>query len=353
MKKINRSIVLMFVVTISFFGIIANCGGAVKEQPKEDIIPVKTVKVVQKELPIPVYTSGQLYPKAMVKLSFKTGGIIGKLNVEEGQSVRKGQLLATLDLSEIDARYKQAKNAWLKAERDLKRVENLYKDRAATLEQRQDVQTAFDIAQSNLKIAQFNLQHSRIKAPANGKILKRMVETGEMIGAGMPVFVFGSTENNWVIKTGVSERDIVRLNAGDSAEVRFDAYPDRRFAASVTEIPNAIDFSSGTYEVELTLDNGSSDGLKLAAGFVGKARIEPSARETYFVIPVDAVVEGEGSRGVVFTIKDNKAVKLHVTVVHMFPETAAVSSGLEDIPVVVTAGAAYLRDGSKVKISVQ
>lgn len=353
MKKTNRSVVFMLVVIVSMFAIIANCGGNKKEQSREDIIPVKTGNVVQKELPIPIFTSGQLFPKSMVKLSFKTGGIIGKLYVEEGQTVRKNQLLAILDLSEIDARYKQAKNAWMKAERDLKRVENLYKDKAATLEQRQDVQTAFEIAASNLNIAQFNLRHSRITAPANGKIMKRLVETGEMIGAGIPVFVFGSTENNWVIKAGVSERDIVRLNDGDKAEIRFDAYPDRRFISSVTEISNAIDSTSGTYEVELTLDKGSSDGLKLAAGFIGKARIEPSSRKTYFVIPVDAIVEGEGSRGIVFTVKENKAVKLYVTVAHIFPETAAISAGLENIPRVVTAGAAYLRDGSKVKISGQ
>ncbi len=350
MKKINLKPGFMFVGVIAIFGIIASCGGGAKEQPREDIVPVKTVNVVQKEMPIPVYASGQLYPKAMVKLSFKTGGILGDIKVEEGATVRKGQLLATLDLSEIDARFKQAKNAWLKAERDLKRVENLYKDKAATLEQRQDIQTAFDIAQSNLKIAQFNLQHSRIIAPSEGKILKRLVETGEIIGAGMPVFVFGSTENNWVIKAGISERDIVRIETGDKAEIRFDAYPDRLLIASVTEVPTAIDAASGTFEVELTLENSGSD-LKLAAGFVGKARIEPSVRETYYVIPVDAVVEGEGNQGVVFTVKENKAVKLNVTVAHMFPQSAAVSSGLENIPVVVTDGAAYLRDGSKVKIT--
>ncbi|NIM13725.1 MAG: efflux RND transporter periplasmic adaptor subunit [Candidatus Aminicenantes bacterium] len=327
-----------------------HCGGKKKEQPKEDIIPVKIVPVTRQELAIPIYTSGQLYPKEMVKLSFKVGGIIEKLHAEEGENVKKGELLASLDLSEIQAHYNQARNAWQKAQRDLKRVKNLYNDRAATLEQLQNVETAFAVAESNLKIAKFNLDYSRIKAPANGKILKRLTEEGEIIGVGMPVFLFGSTEDQWVIKVGVSERDIVRIALRDTASVRFDAYPGKEFTASVTEISHAIDRASGTYEVELSLDNGEEQGLKLAAGFVGKARIEPSARGTYFMIPVDSIVEGEGDEGIVFTIKDNKAVRVNVNVAHIFPETVAVRSGLEGINNVVTSGAAYLRGGSVVKV---
>jgi multidrug efflux system membrane fusion protein len=347
--KTLKSITAFIGIIIGFFLLAASCGVNEKEQPKEDIIPVRTVPVLCQALSIPIYTSGQLYPKEMVRLSFKVGGIIGKLHVGEGETVKKGQLLASLDLAEIRAHFNQAENAWIKARRDLKRVKNLYRDRAATLEQFQDVETAFKVAESNLNIARFNLDHSRIKAPANGKILKQLAEEGEMIGVGMPVFLFGSTENQWVIKVGISERDIVRTALEDPASVRFDAYPGREFSAVVSEISNAIDPASGTYQVELSLGDGE-EGLKLAAGFVGKAGIEPSARETYFVIPVDSIVEGEGDEGIVFTVKGNKAVRVNIKVAHIFSETAAVGSGLEGIDNVVTSGAAYLRDGAMVKV---
>ena len=320
------------------------------ERPQRGVIPVKTTAVNRQELSIPIHTSGRLYPKSMVKLSFKVGGIIGELYADEGDTVKKGKLLASLDLSEINARYSQAKNGWLKAQRDLQRVKNLYNDRAATLEQLQNVETAFQVAESNLKIAKFNLDHSHIKAPATGKVLKRFAEEGEMIGIGLPVFIFGSTEDQWVIKAGISERDIVRIERDDEASVQFDAYPGKQFTAFVTEVSQAIDPASGTYEVELGLDDTSDEGLRLAAGFVGKVKIEPSARETYFVIPVDSIVEGEGNYGTVFTVREDKAVKVNIEVAHIFPETVAVRSGLEDIQTVVTSGAAYLRDGSSVRV---
>jgi RND family efflux transporter MFP subunit len=347
MKVVKLGIILMIIM---IFLLMMGCGSTPQKDPNGGVIPVKTTAVTRQELSIPIHTSGRLYPKAMAKLSFKVGGIIGKLYVDEGDTVKRGKLLASLDLSEINARYSQAKNAWIKAQRDLHRVKNLYNDRAATLEQLQNVETAFQVAESNLKIAKFNLDHSHIKAPANGKILKRLAEEGEMIGIGSPVFLFGSTEEQWVIKAGISDRDIVRIEIKDEASVRFDAYPGKQFTASVTEVSHAMDPASGTFEIELALNDTSEEGLKLAAGFVGKVKVEPSSRETYFVIPIDSIVEGEGNYGIVFTVREDKALKVNIEVAHIFPETAAVRSGLEEIQSVVTSGAAYLRDGSPVKV---
>ncbi len=329
------------------FALLTGCGKKEQEKPKKVVIPVKTVQVEHRTLAVPVHTSGRLYPKTMVKMSFKTGGIIGKLYVEEGDTVKKGQLLATLDLSEINARHNQAQKGLDKAKRDLERAENLYKDRAATLEQVQNARTAFEVAQSNLKIAAFNRTHSRIKAPAKGKILKRLAEQGEMTGPGSPVFLFGSTDNSWVVKVGVSEKAIVRLQVKDKATVLFDAYPGKQFSAEVTEISDSIDPASGTYEVEATVQQ---EDKKFAAGFVGKVLITPSATESFTVIPVDAVVEGEGADGIVFTVKDGKAVKVKIKVAHIFPQIVAVRFGLENINAVVTSGAAYLTDGMAVRI---
>jgi RND family efflux transporter MFP subunit len=342
----NIRIIQMVTAVIAAIIIITGCNGNGVEQPPVEVVPVKTAVVKLEDISIPVHTSGRLYPKAMVKLSFKTGGLIDKIYVDEGDTVKKGQLLASLDLSEINARVNQARNGFLKAERDLKRVENLYKDRAATLEQLQNVKTAFEVAESDLKIAKFNLEHSRIKAPANGKILKRLSEAGEMTGPGSPAFLFGSTADQWVVKAGVSERDIVRIALKDGATVEFDAYPGKQFSAVVTEISESMDPAGGTYEIEMAVND---EGLKLAAGFVAKVRIEPSEKNTYHVIPVDSIVEGEGSEGIVFTVKNNKAVKLKIMVAHIFPETVAVRSGLENVKVVVTSGAAYLTDGIQVK----
>ena len=122
--------------------------------------------------PLPVRTSGRLSTKAEVRLSFKIGGIVEGIYAEEGQRVRRGATLARLNLAEIDAQVLQATSALDKAKRDLGRVEGLYKDSVATLEQYQDAQTGLDIAEANVRIANFNRKHAEIVAPAGGRILK-------------------------------------------------------------------------------------------------------------------------------------------------------------------------------------
>ena len=98
-----------------------------------------------------------------MKLSFKTGGIVGKIFVREGDRVRKGDLLASLDLLEINANADQAKIAYDKAVRDYIRAENLLKEGATTLEKKQNAETAMNMAENSLEIASSTCSIQRLK----------------------------------------------------------------------------------------------------------------------------------------------------------------------------------------------
>jgi RND family efflux transporter MFP subunit len=252
-----------------------------------------------------------------------------------------------LNLSEISARYNNARNALQKAERDLERVSSLYRDRAATLEQFQNAGTAEEVARSNMEIARFNLDHSVIRAPYKGKILKRLAEVNEVIGPGHPVFLFGSTENQWVVRTGVPERDAVRLELEDPGEVRFDAYPGQIFQAEVSEISQAVDPASGTIEVELEI---RSRNIRLMSGFVALVDVFPEKKDRCLLIPVDALVDSEGLRGYVFVPDGNKARKIEVRIMHLFPDRVAVVPDSVIPGRVITTGSGYLSDGMSIKI---
>jgi RND family efflux transporter MFP subunit len=190
-----------------------------------------------------VVGSGVLASKKEAKLSFKNGGIVAALRADEGQDVRKGQVLAVLDLTEIDAQVAQARNNFEKAQRDRDRVQRLYADSAATLEQMQNATTGFEVASAAFTAARFNREHSVIVAPENGRILRRQVEEGELINPGSSVFLFagGGAGEGWVVRTGIADRDMVKLKIGDRAKMTFDAYPGVSFPAVVTEIAAAAD----------------------------------------------------------------------------------------------------------------
>jgi RND family efflux transporter MFP subunit len=340
--KILGSFLLLFSLFVS---------GCRNRQPvtrQEEIPLVKITALTQREVSIPVHSTGILASSEEMKLSFKTGGIISEIHVREGQSVKKGTLLATLNLSEIKAAVSQARNGYEKALRDYNRAENLYRDSVATLEMRQNAATALDVAKSTLEVATFNLEHSNISAPENGVILKQLARQNELIAAGYPAFLFGASGKYWKVKTGLSDKDVVKVNQGDSAVVTFDAWPSVKFRAVVDETGEMSNPYTGTFETELRLQ---ASGYRLASGFIAGVDIFPSERKTFTMVPVGSIVGADGHKGYVFAVTDSSTVrKLTVEIVSIPGELAAVTGIQDGITQVVSEGAAYLRDGMKVKV---
>jgi RND family efflux transporter MFP subunit len=336
------------VFTFFIFSLFLNgCHTKANDIESVTSIPVKTKPVLKQQLSSPIHTSGILSTISEVRLSFKVGGIIEQILVDEGDRVKKGKLLAILNQKEISAKMMQAQSGFEKAERSLNRLQKLYADSVVTLEQMQDAETAFNIARANLDIAIFNLEYSKILAPADGKILKRFVEENELIGVGNPVFIFGSSGKQWIVRVGVTDKDIINIQKDDSASIYFDVYPDIRFPALVKEIAEFADKNTGTFELEIEIPHNR---YKLISGFVAKVDIYPKRKYSFYIIPIEALIEAEINEGSVFAFQNqtNKVKKIPIKISHIFGEYVAVSEGLEDVSYVVTDGAAYLADGSSV-----
>ncbi len=344
--KINYKIYNTTVLLLCIFFMIENCFAV---EPSTGVLKVKVANVKFKKVPIPVHTSGRISTSSVVKLSFKIGGIVDKIYVNEGQPVKKGELLARLDLSEIKANVSQAKSGFAKAKRDYKRAKKLFKDDVATLEQLQDAETAYHVLKEKLKIAEFNKVHSSIVAPADGNILKQMAEENELIGQGMPVFIFGSGNNDWIIRLGVIDRDIIRLQLGDKAVVHVDAYPEVKLHAKVTEIGQAANPVNQTFEVELSI---TPNKYKLIAGFIARVDIVPSNAKSYHVIPIESIIEADKKSGYIYEPIDSgtRVKKIRVKIAHILRDRLAVSSGLENVERVITEGASYMTEHSVIEI---
>ncbi len=328
---------------------LAGCGASGAGSNEREVIAVRTAPVERAVLAPPVRVTGILAGRQESKLSFKVGGIIARIQVREGQRVQAGQLLATLKLAEIQAQVNQAQNAFDKAARDLQRVQNLYDDKVATLEQLQDATTGYEMAKSGLEIARFNRRHAAIYAPSSGIILKRFVEQNELVSPGLPVLAMSSASAGWILKAGLADRDVVRVALGDSAQLRFDAFPGHSIPARVTEISGTASPLTGTFEVELAVP--SAIGLAFLSGMMAKAEITPSRRAPVWLVPIAALVEADGDHGSVYTATAaSTAEKVAVTVAFIHGEQVAISTGLENVTEVITAGAAYLTPGARVQI---
>ena len=163
-----------------------------------NVFYVRTAPVTQSNVNDVIHVTGVIQSDTEAKPSFKTGGVIARMYVKEGDMVRKGQLIAQLNLTEIEAQATQAQYGLDKAERDLRRVDNLFRDSIATLEQLQNATTAVEVAKKTLQIAQFNVAYSQVHAPIDGKVIKQLMEEGEITGPGIPVYyIMGVRQADW------------------------------------------------------------------------------------------------------------------------------------------------------------
>ncbi|MBT3303335.1 MAG: efflux RND transporter periplasmic adaptor subunit [Bacteroidetes bacterium] len=327
--------------------IISSCQQKAEVEKEIDPIKVKTVTIEKVFLNKSIHSSGKVYSQKEIKLSFKTGGLIQHILVKEGEPVNKEQVLASLNLSEIQVHHNQANFAVEKAQRDYNRVKNLYTDSVATLEQFQNVKTALDYAKTNAQIAQFNLKYSTIKAPENGIILKKLNETNEIVGPGYPVFLFAPKGESWIVRTNITDKDIVKLQIGDSAQIYVDAYPKIIFTAHIIEIASMADPYSGTYEIELAIDKNDAE---LRSGFIAKINIYPAQKKELFAIPIDALVELEASKAVFMLIENNTVRKSTLDIVSFDDQFIYVEKGIVEGAQVITEGSTYVDESSIIEI---
>lgn len=297
-----------------------------------------------------IRATGLVGSQEEARLGFKTGGLISSIRVEAGSQVRPGQVLASLDTTELDAQVRQADENLAKAKRDLARAEQLFGLAVIAEQAVQDARTQLALAEAARTAAGFNRRHAVITAPASGVVLQRLAEPRELVAAGAPVLVVSRDDLGWVLRVGLDARAATEVRVGDRADVRLDAYPDRRIGSSVREVGAASDPRTGT--VSATLSLPPIEGLRYIAGQVGEARIaRRQAAGSALTVPVGAILEGHGEQASLYVIgKDDKTVLRQVRVGRLQDERIEVLAGLEAGERVVSEGAAWLSPGEPVRI---
>lgn len=347
MKQVSN---LLFVLLISMY--LISCGTKA-DPPKSDavgeVIAVKTYSIASASGKTLITATGTLATQNEANYSFKIGGVIDRILVEEGQSFSRGQLLATLKLTEIESGEVQARLGVDKATRDHQRIKNLYADSVATLEQLQNTKTALDIAQKQLESVSFNKQYAYIYAKSSGFVRKKLANEGEVIGGGMPVLATNeSTQQDWDFKAGLSDREWALVEIGNPCKVVLDAFPDKVFEGIVFRKSPAAEQGTGSFQVEIKINTGN---IKPALGMFGKASIETNQSSEYINIPYDALIEADGKNAFVFVPIEGKRVRKQAIQIESFDnEQVKVRTGLEGIKEIVRSNSAFLNENSNIKI---
>ena len=292
--------------------------------------------------------TGIVMAKDELRLSFKVAGVLRAVTVNPGEQVRQGQVLAQIEPAEIDAALEQAQQLSDKAARDLARGEKLKADEVITLEQLQNLRTQANVAAAQLAAARFNRRYAQITAPRDGVVLRRLAEPHELVAAGTPVLVLGTQERGFIVRAGLSDRDVVTLALGDAVDVRVDAWPDVVLKAQVSEIAGAADDRSGLFQVEARLAGSQQP---LVTGMVARLALHPAkaAGESLTYVPIGAILDADGDKAHVFVAEGGVAHRREVEVAFISADGVALRSGIKPGEQLVAAGAPYLDDGEKIR----
>ena len=250
-KKSNKKKWIIIVIAVLFIiaTIILSLG-----RDNKNTISVETEKVSYKEVVQKVNASGTIQPETEVKISSSTSSAwIDSITVEEGDYVKKGQHLISLDRKQLLSNYNAAASSVRSAKARIKqevaskkRTESMYDQNLASDQELEAVQASFEIANSQLEQARANLEsrkdeldRARISSPQNGIVTRINKEVGEMALGGMfqaEVLMIIADLSRMEVIIDVNENDVVSISKGDTAEIEIDAFLDTLFYGVVNEV---------------------------------------------------------------------------------------------------------------------
>lgn len=313
--------------------------------PPDEALPVRTAEVAHGPVDRPVRAAGLVAAKDEWDLAFKVGGLLAAVEVHQGQAVRRGQVLARLDPTEVAAGVRQAREGLEKARRDATRVASLVAAESAPRQAGEDARTALAVAEAALAAAEFNLRHATLTAPDDGWIDRRLAEPGEVVAPGRPIVHLSGQGRGFVVRAALPDRDALGLAVGTPATVILDARPGEPLRGRVAERSRSAGRGTGTYQVEIQLEGGAP----LLSGLTAKVEIARRVAAAG-AVPLAAVVDGDGETGAVFTVEAGRARRVPVRIAFLQGDRAVLAGGVEGVGRVVTDGAPRLADGRAVRV---
>lgn len=277
--------------------------------------------------------------------SSETGGRITDLKVQEGSFVKKGDLIAKINLESINKSIAQIDKS-LELARDIyKRQENLWNQNIGSEIQYLQAKNQVESLEKNKESLQFELTKANVYAPASGYIDMVMTKEGEMAGPGAPIVQILNT-NALKVVAAVPEIYLGNVKRGEKVTVTFPAL-DAEQAARVIAIGRTINPTNRTFEVEASV--GTMNGV-LKPNLLATMLVNDYSAKDVVVIPDELIQQDVSGSAFVMTVEDGRAIKKVITLGKTYRNETIVSSGLTGNETIITKGATSVAEGDLVKI---
>jgi membrane fusion protein (multidrug efflux system) len=347
-----------FSVNGLFFGItamicISVCfGGCQKRETRACLLSEKMPVIVKEVTKIftddVVFVSGVLEADKTVPFSFIVPGKVDHVYVDEGDHVKKGQILAKIEINDYRSNLEIAEAQLFETQDSYDRMWPLYKDGAIAEKAFIKIKAGLDQAKASRDIAKKKVRDTKLLSPIPGIIGAKNVELGQTISAGIPVFTIVKTDMIYA-RVSVPESEIGKVALGQKAAVTIKALDDRIVEGKVTLIGAMAEPRTRTYTVKIELPNPD---YVLRTGMIAKAQIITHKTIAMITVPGKAIVRDADNLTYVFLVDKEKETALRQRVFpgSVFRNEIEIKEGLNVGDVVIIAGQHKITDGAPITV---
>ena len=319
------------------------CGnqGANQNAAPEVTIPnVEVATAVARDVPQDNVYASTVQAYAVNNIAPQTASRIRKINVEVGDYVTKGQVLAEMDRLQLDQTELQVQNDDI----EFQRLKGLYEEGGVS-------QSDFDTAELGYKIRKTTLANLRentiLRSPIDGFVSARSFDAGDLYSMSAPLFTVQQVTPVKLL-VGISESEYTKVKKGDVVHITVDAIPGREFTGKVERLYPTMDAVTHTFKVEVTVPN--KDRV-LRPGMYARVTVNFGTRCSV-IVPDQALVkqEGTGTRFIYVLKPDHTVSYVPVTIGRHIGREYEILEGLEAGSQIVVKGQSLIRDGVKVNV---
>jgi multidrug efflux system membrane fusion protein len=358
-KPRGKRLVLEIAVLIFLLG---GCGPGPSEtiHEKGEVIKVRIEAVEPSPLTECAVLPGTVVSAERIEVSSRLTGYVYDLNVHEGQSVKKGQLLFTVDPTDIKAEIRQAKAGLAKAKAALadardnyERYKNLYRQQAATKQQYEEYEKGYNVALGNyqsaeaaLTIARSQLKYAEVRAPFDGLMVSKQVDNGQLTAPGNPLLVL-ENQHHLQVQVEVDAQAFAHLRLGQELSVRFEGpnFKMHSLTGSVERLVAAANPVTHTHLVKVGLPAHSTAW----SGAYALVSI-PIGEQKAIIVPPAAIHTRAGLTGIFVVTEAGLAQFRMVTPGELVARGRVVLSGLFSGDRVIVSAEGPLANGVKIQV---
>jgi membrane fusion protein (multidrug efflux system) len=337
-------LLILLVITVIVFRIISDAKIA---DARRQMMPiVKCEKPTREVVKISLQFNGDVLPILQAGIFSKVSGNLENIYADMGSKVYSGQLLATIDSTELYQQFQQSNATYQNARMTFDRVQQLIDKNLASKQDLDNADAAMKVAKANYEAAATRLSYARIIAPFSGIITKRFLDPGALVTANNATLFTLMDLDRIKIIVNIPEKDVQSIYKVRAAHVTLDALPGKEFEGIVTRVSDALDLTTRTMAIQIEVSNLAH---AIKPGMFATVQMAVAEHPNAITLPTNSILKDDSSQ-YVFILDERRAKRLRVMIGAELLERTEIISGLVGNETIITVGQQFVKDGGIVSV---